>query len=142
MKILLPVDGSPSSHRAVRYVIRHWSEMPSSLRPTMVLLHVDPGLGSGVVRYLSANEVSRFHASNASVALRTARRALARGGHLFEEMHEIGEPAAVITHLASRLKCDLVAMGSHGWGALLSLMLGSVVVKVLANSKVPVLVVR
>ncbi|SEI94383.1 universal stress protein [Frateuria terrea] len=142
MKILLPVDGSPSSHRAVRYVIRHWNGMPVAGRPQLVLLHVDPALSAGVTRYLSANDVSRFHSTNASAALRTARRTLARANQLFDEMHEIGDPASVIIQLASRLKCDLVAMGSHGWGALLSLVLGSVVVKVLAHSRVPVLVVR
>lgn len=141
MKILLPVDGSPSSHRAIRYVVRHWSQTPSS-RPTLVLLHVDPALSAGVTRYLSAHDVSRFHESNATTALRTARRSLTRAGHLFEEMHEVGDPAEVIVRLAARLKCDLVAMGSHGWGALLSLVLGSVAVKVLSHSKVPVLVVR
>ena len=142
MKILLPVDGSPSSHRAVRYVIRHWSEVPPSARPALVLLHVDPALSAGVTRHLSASDVSRFHASNANAALRTARRTLSKAGHLFEELHEVGNPAEVVVQLASGLKCDLVAMGSHGWGALLSLVLGSVVVKVLAHSRVPVLVVR
>lgn len=142
MKILLPVDGSASSQRAVRYVIQHWSGTPSSSRPTLVLLHVDPALGAGITRYLSANDVSGFHAANANTALRNARRTLTKAGHLFEEMHEIGDPAETIIGLASRLKCDLVAMGSHGWGALLSLVLGSVVVKVLAHSRVPVLVVR
>jgi nucleotide-binding universal stress UspA family protein len=142
MKILLPVDGSPSSHRAVRYVVRHWSGMPAAQRPELILLHVDPALSAGITRHLSASDVSRFHSTNANAALRTARRTLMRANHPFEEMHEIGSPASVITLLASRLKCDLVAMGSHGWGALLSLMLGSVVVKVLAQSRVPVLVVR
>jgi nucleotide-binding universal stress UspA family protein len=142
MKILLPVDGSPSSHRAVRYVIRHWGGMPAATRPELVLLHVDTPLSAGVTRHLSADDVSRFHLTNANAALRTARRTLTRANQAFEEMHEIGYPASVITALASRLKCDLVAMGSHGWGALLSLMLGSVVAKVLAQSRVPVLVVR
>lgn len=142
MKILLPVDGSASSRRAVRYVIHHWSAVPPSARPTLVLLHVDPVLSVGITRYLSASDVHRFHATNARNALRGTRRSLGRAGHLFEEIHEVGDSSEVIVRLASRLKCDLVAMGSHGWGALFSLVLGSVVVKVLAHSRVPVLVVR
>lgn len=142
MKILLPIDGSPSSRRALRYVIQHWSGVPAAALPSLVLLHVEPPLTAGVTRYLSADDVSAFHAANANKALRSARQALTKSGHLFEELHELGDPAEVIVRLASRLKCDLVAMGSHGWGALLSLVLGSVVVKVLAHSKVPVLVVR
>lgn len=142
MKILLPVDGSPSSHRAVRYVIRHWGDTTPSSRPALVLLHVDPPLSAGVTRYLSAHDIERFHAANAHAALRTARRALAKAGHTFEEVNETGDPAEAIARLASSLRCQLVAMGSHGWGRLLSLVLGSVVVKVLATSRVPVLVVR
>lgn len=142
MKILLPVDGSPSSSRAVRYVIRHWGGPEATPRASLVLLHVDPELGGGVARYLTAKDIARFHDDNAKFALRAARRALQKAGLLFEEMHQIGEPAEVITRMAGKLRCDLVAMGSHGWGALLSLVLGSVVVKVLANSRVPVLVVR
>ena len=37
---------------------------------------------------------------------------------------------------------DLVLMGSHGHGALVGMLLGSTVSKVLAASKKPVLVVR
>jgi nucleotide-binding universal stress UspA family protein len=37
---------------------------------------------------------------------------------------------------------DMVVMGSHGHGAFKKLVLGSVTTKVLAISKVPVLVVR
>lgn len=142
MKILLPVDGSPSSARAVRYVIRHWGGPEETARASLVLLHVDPVLSAGVARYLTAQDIARFHEDNAKSALRNARRALHQASLPFEELHQIGEPPEVITRLAGKLRCDLVAMGSHGWGALLSLMLGSVVVKVLANSRVPVLVIR
>ena len=39
-------------------------------------------------------------------------------------------------------KFDLLIMGSHGHGALATLVMGSVTTHVLANSKVPVLLVR
>lgn len=142
MKILLPVDGSPSSSRAIRYVIQHWGGPETTPCASLVLLHVDPVLSAGVARYLTAQDIARFHADNAKSALRAARRSLHKANLLFEEMHQIGEPADVITRLAGKMRCDLVAMGSHGWGALLSLVLGSVVVKVLAHSRVPVLVIR
>lgn len=139
MKILLPVDGSPSSSRAVRYVVRHFAGEAAT---SLVLLHVDPPLIERVARYLTTEDLARFHEDRARDAVRPARAALRKAGTAFEEKHEIGDPAVRITELAARLRCDLVAMGSHGRGAFLSAVLGSVVMKVLSQSKVPVLVVR
>jgi nucleotide-binding universal stress UspA family protein len=95
-----------------------------------------------VARYLTPEDLARFHADRAKVTVRPARRALRKAGLSFEERHEIGDPAVFIVKLAAKLHCDLIAMGSHGRGAFLSTVLGSVVMKVLSQSKVPVLVVR
>jgi nucleotide-binding universal stress UspA family protein len=47
-----------------------------------------------------------------------------------------------IIDAAKRKKCDVIFMASHGRGELASLILGSVTQKVLAHSKIPVLVYR
>jgi nucleotide-binding universal stress UspA family protein len=47
-----------------------------------------------------------------------------------------------IIETASRMKCDAVFMASHGERGLASLLIGSVTHKVLAHSKIPVLVFR
>jgi nucleotide-binding universal stress UspA family protein len=47
-----------------------------------------------------------------------------------------------IVRSASSKKCDLIVMASHGRGGLTGLILGSETTKVLAHSKVPVLVCR
>ena len=51
----------------------------------------------------------------------------------------VGEP---IGKVADTGKFDLLVMGSHGHGALATLVMGSVTTQVLANCKVPVLIVR
>lgn len=142
MKILLPIDGSPSSSRAVRHVARHWAEQKGARSASLVLVHVDLVLPERVARYLAAADIARFHEENAKRALAPARRILRAMDMPHEEKHEIGDPATVIIDLASKIRCDMVAMGSHGHGALMSLVLGSVVMKVLSHSKAPVLVVR
>jgi nucleotide-binding universal stress UspA family protein len=43
---------------------------------------------------------------------------------------------------AERHGCDVIAMASHGRSGFKALMLGSVTMTVLANSKIPVLVYR
>lgn len=142
MKILLPVDGSPSSSRAVRYVIRHWGGTPAKQRVSLILLHVDPPLPERVARVLPAETRAGYHDDHSKLAARPARRALRKAGLEFEERHAVGDPAMYTVSLATKERCDLIAMGSHGRGAFLSAVLGSVVMKVLSRSRVPVLVIR
>lgn len=142
MKILLPVDGSASSSRAVRYVIQHLAGKKPATQASLVLLHVDPPLIERVARYLSTEDLARFHEDRARAAARPARNALRKAKVRFVEEHAVGDPATFIAKLAAKQRCDLIAMGSHGRGAFLSVVLGSVVMKVLSQSKVPVLVVR
>ena len=53
-----------------------------------------------------------------------------------------GKAAAEIASYARKGKYDLIVMGSHGYGAIERLLLGSVVAKVLALCKTPVLLIR
>ncbi|HEX5959885.1 MAG TPA: universal stress protein [Rhodanobacteraceae bacterium] len=142
MKILLPVDGSPSSSRALRYVIKHWGGKTPARRASLLLLHVDPPLPERVGRYLTLEARARFHEDRARRAVRAARRMLRAAGLPFEERLVVGDPAPIVIRTAAKDHCDLIAMGSHGRGALMSLVLGSVVMKVLSLSRVPVLVAR
>lgn len=137
MKILLPVDGSPSSTRAVRYLVRHWPDAGQ-----VTLMNVDLPLRRNVAGHLDASDVADFHLDNSRTAMRRARRVLNEAGISHDEQMLVGDPGAEVIDLARRGKYDLIVMGSHGRGALKSLFLGSVVMKVLANSRVPVLVVR
>ena len=61
---------------------------------------------------------------------------------LYHFKNKDGMYRAMADALAKKGKFDLVIMGSHGHGALGSLMLGSAASKVLAQCKVPVLIVR
>jgi nucleotide-binding universal stress UspA family protein len=142
MKILLPVDGSPSSSRAVRYVIQHWGGRQAKRNLSLILLHVDTPLPERVARVLPAEARASYHEDHSELAARPARRALRKAGLAFDERHAVGDPAMFAVSLAAKHRCDLVAMGSHGRGAILSAVLGSVVMKVLSRSRVPVLVVR
>jgi nucleotide-binding universal stress UspA family protein len=47
-----------------------------------------------------------------------------------------------IVAAAKKQKCDVIFMASHGRGEFAALLLGSVTQKVLAHSKIPVLVYR
>ncbi|UPG86668.1 universal stress protein [Luteibacter aegosomatis] len=140
MKILIPVDGSAHSLRALRFVVRQWPH--SENEPSLHLLHVDVPLSAHVSGFLDPVAMAQFHAHNGARALRPARRILAREGRLHEESMHVGDPAEDIVQVARKGRFDLIAMGSHGRGAVGSMFLGSVVLKVLANSRIPIVVVR
>jgi nucleotide-binding universal stress UspA family protein len=108
----------------------------------LILLHVDTPLPERVARVLPAEARASYHEDHSELAARPARRALRKAGLAFDERHAVGDPAMFAVSLAAKHRCDLVAMGSHGRGAILSAVLGSVVMKVLSRSRVPVLVVR
>lgn len=140
MKILLPVDGSTCSTRAVRYVTRHLSQFGK--RPDILLVHVDPPALERISAQISAEDIARFHAKNADAALKAARRVLDGARIKHREKALVGAPGETIARVAKDERCDLIAMGSHGRGAMASLLLGSVVGRVIAASRIPVLVVR
>jgi nucleotide-binding universal stress UspA family protein len=140
MRILLPVDGSACSSRAVRYVAKHLQTFGK--RQAIALVHVDSPMIERLTRHVGPEDLARFHEKNANAALRAARRVLSNARITFRERQLVGEPASVISQVAKEEHSDLIVMGSHGRGPLKSLLLGSVVTKTLAQTRVPVLVVR
>jgi nucleotide-binding universal stress UspA family protein len=86
--------------------------------------------------------VQKYYDDDANVAQRAARERLERSGVPAKFIHEIGNPADLIARHATTGRYDLIAMGSHGHGAVGNLVLGSVATKVLAICKTPVLLVR
>jgi nucleotide-binding universal stress UspA family protein len=63
-------------------------------------------------------------------------------GVAFESCAEYGHPVDTIVGLAETRKASLIVMGSRGYGAFKSLLLGSVSDGVLHHAHCPVLVVR
>ncbi|GMV28188.1 MAG: hypothetical protein AMXMBFR59_03130 [Rhodanobacteraceae bacterium] len=140
MKLLIAVDGSDHSDRAVDYVLNHWHKLDPDLR--LVLCHGDPPLPPHIGNALGSSAVAEYHADNAAKALQSARTKLDAAGVTAEVHSGVGDPAEVILGAIKTSGADLAVMGTHGRGVLRKLLLGSVVSKVLASSPVPVLVVR
>lgn len=140
MRIVVAVDGSPIAARAVRYAAKLASQLAEP--PAVTLIHADEPLLRSVAMELGVQGVAEYHAENARFATRSARSILHRAGIVFEEKNLVGDPASAIVNFCNKQKCDLLVMGSHGRTAMKSLFLGSVTVKVLSLTRVPVAVVR
>ncbi len=140
MKILLAADGSKYTRRAVDYLIRH-SELFGA-EPELHLLHVQPPLPARAASALSRSSVQRYYHDQSEKALGAPRRALAARRIAFKEATLLGDPAQSIASYATKGRFSLIIMGSRGLGTLGGFVLGSVASKVLANCRVPALIIR
>lgn len=139
MKIVLAVDGSQASERAVKYVIGLAKQLVKP--PKLTVIHADVPMLKDAVRRLGAKAVAEYHASNSEFALRDARKLLKKARLEFDVVMVVGEPAMEIANAAKALPADTIVMGSRGLTRLKSLLLGSVAMKVLARSELPVTLV-
>lgn len=140
MNILLAVDGSSASDRATRHVVNLAKELAAP--PTLTLVNVSLPLLKAASNKLGRKATADYYASNSEHAVHKARRMLERAKLEFAQVFAVGDPAAEIARLAAKHDADLVVMGSRGQTALKSLLLGSVATKVLAQSTVPLTVIR
>ena len=141
MRILLAADGSPYTQKAARYVAGHARALAK--RPEILLLHVRPPLPyPSAAAYIGKKAIQQYESEEAKRVLKAASRPLQRAGIAAKAAWIVGDAAKEIARYAKAKKADLIVMGSRGHGALASLALGSVTMKVMAATRVPVLVVR
>ena len=141
MKILLPVDGSECSMRAVDHILTHISwfrEMPE-----IHLLHVQSPIPIGRVQAHIGKDTLHDYYREESQTLLTPVQTRLDAAERFHTTHiHVGQPAEVIGKMADELQCDLIIMGAHGRGVLASMVMGSVATRVLHLAKCPVLLVK
>jgi nucleotide-binding universal stress UspA family protein len=140
MKILVAVDGSEISLRAAKFVVALNREMAKPSKVT--LLAVDPPPFPGVETRIGTKAVRQLHEESLESMLKDARRSLSRAKLELVERAEIGDISETIIKVARQDKVDLIVLGSHGRGAVKGILLGSVSSKVIAQSEIPVTIVR
>ncbi|MBI1174522.1 MAG: universal stress protein [Sideroxydans sp.] len=141
MKILIPVDGSDSAVHAVEHVIasRGWLKET----PEVFLLNVQWKITAGNVKlFIDQDTVNDYYREQGLLALAAARQKLDAAGMAYTFHISIGTPAEAIVQYAAEQQVDQIALGARGENTLSTLLLGSVVNKVLHLAKLPVLVVR
>ena len=143
--ILVPTDGSELSRRAIKRAVTLAKEQ----KARVTALHVAPpyevpgGEDAAMYRYVTPQQHAAGAAAAARSHLRVVERAASRAGVACDSVHAMSQfPFDEIVRTASRRKCDLICMASHGRTGLSRLLLGSQTSKVLALSKVPVMVIR
>ncbi len=138
-RVLVPVDFSPHSRRAVEHArcIAPGAEL--------VLLHAFEVPFEGHLRYASVEEDTISHyrvvaRQEATEKLEALRQAAALRPETCQTVVQHGDPAVRTIEQEQELDCDLIVMGRHGESALENLLLGSVTKHVLAESQSDILV--
>lgn len=142
-KILVPLDGSPTSQRGLEEAITLARATGASLRLVHVIEPVPVAadmMTAGVWGALIAGQ----HEAGEQLLAKAGAAAEQQGVSSTRQVLELpGERVAdAILNEAKAAGADLIVMGTHGRRGFQHLMLGSDAERVLQLSKVPVLVVR
>ena len=141
MKILVPVDGSPYTKRMLAYLAAHDEWLGGAHEYT--ILHSVPAVPPRAAAVIDRETLKSYYEDEGEKVLKPIRAFFAKKKDLkVSYATKSGAAADNIVAAAEKGKYDLVMMGSHGHGSLGNLVMGSVATKVLAHSKVPVLLVR
>ncbi len=141
-RVVLAADGSPSALQAARQVISLRDDLREGQALEVHLLNVRRPLSGDVTRFVSGKSVDDYHREESEEALAPVRAALEAAGVPFTSHLRIGDPGVAIAELARDKACDLIVMGARGLGSGASALLGSVTQSAIAQSSVPVLVVK
>jgi nucleotide-binding universal stress UspA family protein len=144
-RILVPTDGSPRALRAARVAAALARKTGARLTALYVLLErvptaLDAALYASPALSPELQHVLREHAER---ALRAIERVARRQGVACERVVAHADHAwKSIVGNARRRGCDLIVMASRGRDSGAAALLGSETTRVLAHSKIPVLVCR
>ena len=137
---LVPIDGSPAALRALAHALHELRNRPDVhihlLNVQAPLVHPWPG------KLVSPDMIDAELRGEGGQILAQAE-AMAQTADVACELHvSIGAVAAEITAYAAKHGCDAIVRGTHGRGAVVGLVLGSVAQKVVHLAPVPVTLVK
>ncbi len=139
-EILVPVDGSENSIRAVRFAV----EMAQAMGIGVRLFYVFPAASVEIIGMagMSRADIDQAAQAAAQRAFDETRAGLGDSvSVVLEEETSIGDPAEEIIRYTEDDHSVLVVIGRRGLSRMKSLMLGSVSDKVLRHAQSPVTVI-
>ena len=144
LKVLIPVDGSESSLRAIEKAVEFGVTKDVEIHVITVVLpvHTTPSKNP----YIPSDMADNLRKAGKEAAvdiLETAKDKVCslNGVCASKEILE-GDPAEEIVRYAQEIDADLIVMGSRGLSTFGRLLLGSVSQKVLHNAHCSMLIVR
>lgn len=139
-KILVPIDFSECSRKALQYAVPLAQQFQASLILVYVMpVHYYVGSEFGPVD-VPLPEVELLRSSEEQLAQLAAREI---GGRVVSECRVMrGQPVHELVRAAGEVEADLILLSTHGHTGLKHVLLGSVTENVVRYAPCPVLVVR
>ena len=139
-KILVPVDFSPCSERALQYALAFAGQFNASL----VLLQVVEAFPIDyLVGFESSRQSNDWLIEQSRKRLKQLTRKLTATGAISgEPIVNFGKPFQEIVQVAKDQGADLIVIATHGYTGLKYIQLGSTTERVVRHAPCPVLVVR
>ena len=139
--ILVPVDGSETSLRALQFALRVTKE--KAVETKLYVINVQPPILSGnVTRFISSETIHDYYNEEGEKSLVDARAAIKESGIDATVSVEVGPAAKTIAQFVKDKQCDAIIMGTRGLGGVSGILLGSITTKVLHEVHVPVTLVK
>lgn len=141
MKILVAVDGSQNSLRAVKYAAKLAKDLRTKTSITLINVHDDDPLNL-VKKYTGNQAVKDYLAKLGQMELKSALKFLNSTKIKHSAMIEFGHIASTICRVLHKEKFDLIILGAKGRSSLLDIALGSVSQRVAVLAKQPVILIK
>ncbi|OUM01159.1 universal stress protein [Variovorax sp. JS1663] len=141
MKILIAVDGSTHTRKALDYLVTHRGMFVEGNE--LVVVHVTTGVPGHVTRHLSRDLVEGYYTEESAKVIDPVKAFLAEKGianYRVEARH--GHAAEEILKTANAAGVEMIVMGTHGHGIFGRALMGSVATKVVAETDISVLLVQ
>ena len=135
-KILVPLDGSKNSFRALSNAITLAKQTQSEITGLFVI-QSNPSEIDTLRNILKKNQKTQYQN-----IMKKARMQCKRNDIGFIDLLEYGHEGNTIVSFARKNKFDLIVIGSRGLGPLKEFFLGSTSRHVVHYSKIPVLVIK
>jgi nucleotide-binding universal stress UspA family protein len=141
MKILVAVDGSTHTQKALDYLVAHRAMFVEGNE--LVVVHVCTGVPGHVARHLSRDVVTDYYTEENAKVLGPVKAFFEKHGIAnFSTQARHGHAPEEILKTATESGAELIVMGTHGHGILGRALMGSVATKVLSETDTSVLLVQ
>ena len=142
LKILVPVDGSPSAVRATEKLIETLSWYKETPQIELLAVHLPvpkvPNLGT----FVSKDMIQKYYDDECAAMLMPSRKLLDVAGVSYTAHQRAGPIAESIVDQATQSSSNMIYMGTRGMSALANMALGSVTTRVLHLCHIPVVLIH
>jgi nucleotide-binding universal stress UspA family protein len=140
-EILIPIDGSPASLRALDIAIEMVVKTPHT---SLVLLNVQniPAIALADASAMPTDWLDEATSQASAKALKDAIEKCESAKVAFKTLTRPGQPAETIAQVAHEEEIKHIVMGTRGLGGVQGLLLGSVATKVIHLADVPITLIK